>query len=62
MDVSQPSGPRMLLVPDNDCSVQEKEYWVKGLQIQSQNNLSVNVVPSKAGGGLSWMSLDTFGV
>jgi len=62
MGVSRPSGPRMLLVLDGDYSVREEEgYWVNGLRLQSRGNLSVNVRLSKAGGGLSWIGLGTFG-
>ena len=62
MGVSRPSGPRILLVPGSDCSVQEEEeYWVDGPQLWSQDNLSVNVGLSKAGGGLPWIGLGAFG-
>ena len=61
MGVSQLSGPRMLLVPDGNCSVREEEgYWVNGPRLQSQDNLSVNVGLSKAGGGLPWIGLGAF--
>jgi len=62
MGVSRPSGPRMLLVPDSDCSVrEEEEYWVNSPQLWSWGNLSVDVGLSKAGGGLPWISLGAFG-
>ena len=61
MGVSRPSGPRMLLVLDGDCSVrEEKEYWVNGPQLRSWGNLSVDVRLSKVGGGLPWIGLGVF--
>ena len=62
MDVSQLSGPRMLLVLDGDCSVrEEKGYWVNSPRLWSWGNLSVDVRLSKVGGGLPWIGLGAFG-
>jgi len=53
----------MPLVPDSDSSVQEeKRYWVNGSQMWSWDNLSVDMGPSKAGGGLPWIGLGICGI